>query len=59
MDGESHLYEAAVKKELEDGRLRRVVLEDFELSHDFTFIWRKDSIYSEYYRELYRLLRGE
>ena len=48
-----------MKKELEDGRLRRVALEDFELSHDFTFIWRKDSIYSEYYRELYRLLRGE
>lgn len=57
--GITFLYEAAVKKELEDGRLRRVVLEDFELSHDFTFIWRKDSIYSEYYRELYRLLRGE
>ena len=50
--GITFLYEAAVKKELEDGRLRRVVL-------DFTFIWRKDSIYSEYYRELYRLLRGE
>lgn len=57
--GITFLYEAAVKKELEDGRLRRVALEDFELSHDFTFIWRKDSIYSEYYRELYRLLRGE
>ncbi len=32
--GITFLYEAAVKKELEDGRLRRVVLEDFELSHD-------------------------
>lgn len=56
--GITFLYEAAVKKELEDGRLKCVELEDFELSHDFTFIWRKDSIYSDYYRELYRLLRG-
>lgn len=56
--GITFLYEAAVKKELEDGRLKCVELKDFELSHDFTFIWRKDSIYSDYYRELYRLLRG-
>lgn len=57
--GITFLYEAAVKRELEEGRLRRVVLENFELSHDFTFIWRKDSIYSDYYRGLYRLLKGE
>ena len=56
--GITFLYEAAVKRELEEGSLRRVELEDFELSHDFTFIWRKDSIYADYYRELYRLLRG-
>lgn len=56
--GITFLYEAAVKRELEEGSLRRVELEDFELSHDFTFIWRKDSIYAGYYRELYRLLRG-
>lgn len=57
--GITFLYEAAVKKELMEGRLIRVELEDFQLSHNFTFIWRKDSIYSDYYRGLYRLLRGE
>lgn len=57
--GVTFLYEAAVKRELEQGQLVRVELEDFELSHDFTFIWRKGSVYSEYYREVFRMLRGE
>lgn len=57
--GVTFLYEAAVKRELESGKLVRVELEDFELSHDFTFIWRKGSVYSEYYREVFRMLQGE
>lgn len=57
--GITFLYEAAVKEELAKGLLKKVELEDFELSHNFTFIWRKSSIYSEYYRELYRLLKGK
>ncbi|MEY8356319.1 LysR family transcriptional regulator [Lachnospiraceae bacterium 54-53] len=57
--GITFLYEAAVKKELEAGILKRIELEDFQLTHDFTFIWRKGSMYGSYYRELFGLLHGE
>ncbi len=56
--GITFLYEAAVIREIENGKLVRVELEDFELSHDFTFIWRKGSIYSEYYKGIFEVLCG-
>ncbi len=56
--GITFVYEAAVSKELEEGRLKRIELEDFQLTHDFTFIWRKGSIYNTYYRDLFDLLFG-
>lgn len=54
--GITFLYEAAVKKELEAGTLVRIPLQDFYLAHDFTFIWPKNSIFSEYYKELFGIL---
>lgn len=51
--GISFLYEAAVKKELEEGTLWELPVEGFPKYHDFTFIWRKDSIFAEQYRELF------
>ncbi|NNJ31890.1 LysR substrate-binding domain-containing protein [Lacrimispora defluvii] len=53
--GITFLYETAVKRELEEGILRKIHLEDFELFHDFSFIWRKGSIYQTYYKELFEL----
>lgn len=57
--GITFLYEAAVKEELNRGILKRIQLEDFHLTHDFTFIWRKGSIFESYYQELFDILHGE
>jgi DNA-binding transcriptional LysR family regulator len=57
--GITFLYKAAVKKELEDGILREIKLKDFQVTHDFSFVWNKGSIFSDNYREICRHLRGE
>lgn len=51
--GITFIYESAVKKELKEGILQKIELDDFELIHDFTFLWRKGSIYKSYYEELF------
>ena len=56
--GITFLYEAAVKKELEKGIIREIKLEDFQISHDFAFIWNKGSIFSESYREIFEILKN-
>lgn len=55
--GITFLYEQAVRTELETGRLARIPLADFPLTHDFTFIWRRNSIFSDYYHNLFQLIR--
>lgn len=55
--GITFLYEQAVRKELEEGRLVQILLEDFHVTHDFTFIWRRGSIFSDYYQNLFQILR--
>lgn len=58
--GIGFLYEAAVKTDLEQGRLRQIELDDFEETHDISFIWRKGSIFSQRYQKIYHeLLPGE
>ena len=52
--GITFLYEVAVREELEKGALNKIPLRDFRLSHEFTFIWRRGSIYAERYRELFQ-----
>lgn len=56
--GITFLYEAAVKKDLEKGIIREIKLEDFQVSHDFAFIWNKGSIFSENYREIFEILKN-
>lgn len=51
--GISFLYEAAVQKELKEGTLVELPIQGFPKYHDFTFIWRKNSIFSEQYKELF------
>lgn len=50
--GIAFLYEAAVRRELSEGTLCCPALEDFPRYHDFTFIWRKNSLFAEQYMEL-------
>ena len=52
--GITFLYEAAVREELKTGALMRIPLKDFRVSHEFTFIWRRGSIYADRYREVFR-----
>lgn len=56
--GITFLYEAAVKDELEQGTLKRIHPKDFKVDHDFTFIWRRNSIFADYYKDFFRILRG-
>ena len=58
--GVTFLYEVAVQDELEKNELKKINLKDFHLSHDFTFIWRRGSLYEDTYKELFQqLVPGE
>ena len=52
--GITFLYEIAVKKELEDEALKEIALKDFQIYHDFSFIWRKNSLFSQRYRDIFQ-----
>lgn len=51
--GITFLYEAAAKRELESGTLRQIHLADFEVRHNFTFVWRKNSIFDDRYHDVF------
>lgn len=51
--GITFLYETAVVEELKQGKLKKIELENFQITHDFTFIWRRGSIYGDTYRQLF------
>ena len=52
--GITFLYEVAVREELKSGALIKIPLKDFQVTHEFTFIWRRGSIYADRYREIFR-----
>ena len=52
--GVTFLYERAVRGELAQGRLRQVKLKDLEIVHDFSAIWRRDSVYRQEYEGMFR-----
>lgn len=52
--GITFLYEVAVREELKLGALIKIPLKDFQVTHEFTFIWRRGSIYADRYREIFR-----
>lgn len=47
--GIAFLYKAAVKEEIKKGRLMEIPLIDFNITHEFTFLWNKDSMFGEEY----------
>ncbi|MFA9465551.1 MAG: LysR family transcriptional regulator [Velocimicrobium sp.] len=51
--GITFIYEIAVKKELEEGTLREIKLPGADLLHEFNYIWRKNSVFRDYYLDLY------
>ena len=52
--GITFLYRKAVEKELAEGSLCQVALTDFQISHEFTFLWRKNSAFEAELRETSR-----
>lgn len=54
--GITFLYETAVKQELQKGTLKKIYADDLISQHEFTFIWRKNSIFSDYYKTIYENL---
>lgn len=54
--GISFFYQPVVQRELDQGILKEIELKDFSMTHEFAFLWRKNSIYKDTYRELYSLL---
>lgn len=57
--GITFLYKIAVKKELEQGVLKELRLKDFQAEHEFAFIWRKGSTFSEQYKRVFQELLME
>ena len=51
-NGITSLYEAAVKDELENGTLKKIEIQDLQKSHDFYFIWRKNSVFKDLYKKI-------
>lgn len=47
------LYKAAVEQELKKGTLVQIPLSDFMVMHDFTFLWNKDSVFSQEYESIF------
>lgn len=57
--GITFLYETAVKQELMEGTLQAVPLENFNIQHDFSFLWRKGSQFAQQYQEIYQALKEQ
>lgn len=55
--GITFLYEAAIWEELNCGRLREIKLKDFQVSREFTFVWKMGSSSGQKYRELFAQFR--
>lgn len=55
--GIAFFYEKAVQQELQENRLCKIELSNFHVSHDFTFLWRRGSLFAEYYQDLFESLQ--
>lgn len=55
--GITFLYKTAVEKGIRDGMVRELHLRDFQMEHDFAFIWNKGSIYGKEYGKICRELQ--
>ena len=50
--GISFMYQSAITDELRSGDLQVIPLENFEMIHNFTFVWLASSIFSEHYHTI-------
>lgn len=47
--GITFIYEAAVAEYIKQGLIKKIKLEDFDIHHEFTFIWNKESVFKDFY----------
>ncbi len=51
--GIAFFYEAAVREELQHGVLKKIQIKDWQMSHEFNFIYLKDTMFAEEYLSFY------
>lgn len=56
--GITFIYAKSVRSELETGKLRQLEISDFSLTHAFSFLWRKGSMYRALITRMYDCLKG-
>ena len=56
--GIAFLYQAAVRDLLEQGLVEVIPIPDFQMQHEFTFIWDKNSCFAGEYQEICQHLHG-
>ena len=54
--GITFLYESVVRESLQRGAIRRIPLADFHIVHNIAFIWRKNSIFTPEYQQIFQEL---
>lgn len=50
--GITFLYRIAATEDLKRGKLKEILLPGGPITHEFRFVWRKNSIYKEYYEKI-------
>jgi len=55
--GITFLYEVAAREEIKACRLKEIKLNEYGVTHDFNFVWRKGSIFAEEYEALFKELK--
>lgn len=56
--GISFLYKAAIEDEIKAETLREIKLSDFDMEHNFTFVWNKGSVFSQEYKVICEELKS-
>lgn len=51
--GITFLYESAVAKELTNGQLLLLPLQDFSLQHEISIVWKRDNLFESSFKELF------
>ena len=55
--GISFFYEPAVRSEVSSGSLCEILLEEPPIFHEFSFLWRKGSVFSSFYQDVFQLFQ--
>ncbi len=50
------MYEIAIAKEIKAKKIKVINMPDFNVYHEFNYIWRKNSVFHEYFQEIHESL---